>query len=288
MRRSPLEKALAEVAKGRASYADALAHTHLVSTRADAEAVRAALTRYEPDGEAGAGRRSGLFHLAALFLRPRDEQARRHLRDLALGRLVDVYDEALERGAPDDELVFVLKILAAYESREGTLRVIDGLRRFPGAPLWSEVLRAYEDEHPEVDVLLASPLPDGFAAVAFLDLANVLAIEGRLDHHPFDTEAGCARLERFLESADPAEASYAHSAATALPFIEPARRAPLLARALSHPRAQVRLEAAWAAARAGDERGISMLTEACADRSTAERAADLLRELGRADAIPGA
>jgi len=288
MRRSPLEKALAEVARGRAGYADALERTHLVSTLADAEAVRAALSRYAPERDPGGGRHTGLFHLAALFLRPRDEDARRHLRDLALGRLVDVYDEALERGAPEDELVFVLQILAAYESHEGTLRVIDGLRRFPDAPLWTSVLRAYEDDHPGVDAVLASPLPDGFAGVAFLDLANVLAIEGRLEHHPFDTPDGAARLERFLSSDDPAETSYAQSATAALPFLGPERRAPLLVRAMAHPDAGVRLEAAWAAAKVGDARGVPMLAEACADPSTAERAADLLHELGRADAIPGA
>ncbi len=72
--------------------------------------------------------------------------------------------------------------------------------------MWSVIFSIYADsEHPHREKLverLRAPLPKDFAAVAFLDLVNVLAREQKETAHPFDTKAGHALLRGWLASTE--------------------------------------------------------------------------------------
>jgi hypothetical protein len=126
---------------------------------------------------------------------------------------------------------------------------------------------------------LREPLPAGFAGVAYLDFANTVARHGGSAPHPFDTARGHALLDAWLSDANEDHFSYAHSAAASLPFVAAAARSNLLARAEAHPDQGVRLEAAWAAAKCGGERGLDTLRAACADPRSATAALRYLHEL---------
>src|SRR5690606_38201289 len=90
----------------------------------------------------------------------------------------------------------------------------------------------------------------------------------------------------WLRDTDPEYFSYAHSATAALPFIGNPPRDELLQLAMDHPDLGVSLEAAWASAKVGMERGIRQLSRYARNINSAATAIQLLTELGREDAIP--
>ena len=106
--------------------------------------------------------------------------------------------------------------------------------------------------------------------------------------HPFDSDAGVARLRAWLEDRDEEHFSYAVSAVAALPFLNHTARAKLLEIGFAHSSPQVSMEAAWAAGKLGMESGIAALAAACLDLNRSSRARRYLLELQREDAIPAA
>jgi hypothetical protein len=159
----------------------------------------------------------------------------------------------------------------------------------PESYLWSVVFEQFgqaESFLPWLFKELSRPLPQGFIAVALLDLANHALLSGQVDDHPFDTRGGRKRLEEWLSAADPAQHSYAASAAAALPYIRPPHRARLLALALDHADPKVQLEAAWASASLGSAAGVKYLRRLCLSPATSAAACSYLRELGREEMIP--
>ncbi len=132
--------------------------------------------------------------------------------------------------------------------------------------------------------LLTTELPEAHASGCFMEWGNEHCHKGHLKSHPFDTRQGMERLESYLTCEDPERYAYAVSAAFALAFLcEPAA---LIKLASAHPYPDVRIEAAWAKAKRGDEESLEVLAEFCLDWRTALRAARDLRELGREDRIP--
>jgi hypothetical protein len=207
--------------------------------------------------------------------------------------LVHILDEGmkdLKRYATDD-LLFILKILALYCTRKGTEAVIRAAR-LPLEPddyMWSVIFRLYEAGHPHSRRLfgaLSRPLPTGFMAVALMDAASQLRLSGGDLPHPYDSDEGTQRLERWLRDPEAEHFNYAHSATAALPFIDRPERDRLLALALDHPSAPVQLEAAWAAAKLGREAGLRCLTHYCRELNHSKRARQYLAELHREDLIP--
>jgi hypothetical protein len=214
-----------------------------------------------------------------------------------LPKLHELYDrclEALDAGemVKRSDLLFVLKIYAMYASRGGLGRVIAAARdaRLEDEFLWSIVFGIYAGkEHPLAGVFvegLRDPLPSGFVAIAFLDACNTIARQERVAVHPFASAEGIARLEGWLGDADPEHFSYAHSAASALPFVGTDDRERLLGVAAAHPDPDVRLESAWADAVSGGEAGLARLVAACSDPHSARAAMEYLDELGQASRIP--
>jgi hypothetical protein len=161
--------------------------------------------------------------------------------------------------------------------------------RKPIAPddyFWSAVFR-FDEHHPHARRMmeaLRDPLPEGFVGITLLDNANQLAIAGAIDAHPFDTPAGRARLAGYLRDPLAENFSYAHSATAALPFLSD--RGDLLEVAAQHPEPSVRMEAAWAAAKVGDDTGLDRLAQLALDPRQSAVAQRYLEELGHGDRIP--
>ena len=191
-----------------------------------------------------------------------------------------------------DTLFFLLKIFAMYGTTEGALKVIDAARQplRPETYMWSVIFEPFRKDHPQNELLfreLADPLPTEFMAVALLDAANRLLIEGETIVHPFDSKEGKERLEAWLRNPTSEDTdSYAESATAALPFISNPDKEPLLKLAMEHANTDVRIQAAWAAAKMGDEEGFRHLAGHCLDFNTAEKAKHYLTELGRENLIP--
>ena len=238
---------------------------------------------------------SQLYALAALFqdVDGGDSPAFEVLYEEGLPQLIRIFDATIERGNEDDDddLLFVLKILAMYGSLEGAEKVVDAARRPLNHEgyLWHVVLGAFSEGHPQRDYLfraLSDPLPTGFLAIGLLDCANAAAIEEELLEHPFDSQAGWALLQSWLEDPDPNNASYAHSATAALPFISNPAQDSLLALAMEHADIGVQIESAWAAGKLDREVGFSALAEFCLDVDHSGVAQRYLEELNREYLIP--
>lgn len=264
----------------------------------DARALVAAMPHLSARGT---GRRAPIQVVAAYYQSAEDEAVVDVLRS-GFPELLALYDRALLAcAAPPgkyepltNDLLFALKIFALWPSAGGSealRRVIEGARdsRLRDGFLWSIILNIYGGEnHPAAGAVaaqLASPLlVEGFAAIAFLDFVNTLCRRGELPTHPYANDRGTRWLEALLRDAD--NASYAHSATAALPFLGPDERAVLVPMAAAHPDPGVRMEAAWADLRSGGTAGLITLVAHCRDPHTSRRSQAYLRELGRADAIP--
>jgi hypothetical protein len=262
-------------------------------TLADAEGLVAVLAEQndvEPLVE-DSDNETFLYHLALLFQNDATDDATRVLRDRGLPELVRLFDDALAvPDCPSDTLSIVCKIFALYSYEPGVSRIAATVRRHPDGRLWEVIFGLFgEENHPHGPALveqLRDPLPDDFAGITFLDLANALARQNKLKQHPFDTRAGRLRLERWLTDSDPHHFSYAHSAAAALPFIEAKARTALAALAMDHPEVRVQMEAAWASAYRGGTAGLTFLARMCEDPRNSLAARRYLDELGKSDRVP--
>jgi hypothetical protein len=224
------------------------------------------------------------------------EEAVAVFRQLGLPELLRVFDETVAQPPGDwrtkDDLLFLLKIVCMYGAEGGLDRLVSAVQspQLGDGHLWSVIFGIVsKDEHPwQIDLVeaLRKPLPSDFAGVAYLDLCNTVARSGRLSSHPFDSDAGFARLAAWLSDRGEGHSSYGHSAAASIPFLSPERRGKVQELANRHPDRAVQLEAAWAAAACGEARGYQTLQSACADPRHASSAMEYLRELGAADRIP--
>lgn len=262
-------------------------------SRADAEAVCWGLKQL--DGST-AGLADKTNHLAGLFQKVdgRECEAFEVLQEQGtpeLLRLFDLINDAEDPKSHNSDTLFLLKILGAYGTVAGTLKIIEAAKRplQPDSWMWKVVFETFTASHPEKELLYRSfqeSLPDDFMAIALLDAANGVLIQGDSMSHPFDTVEGKQRLKKWLSCTDPDEYSYAHSATAALPFISLPEQGSLLEMARNHPDIGVRLEAQWAAAKMGNAEAVERLAKHCLDWRTAYVAKHYLTELEREDAVP--
>lgn len=293
--RSPLQKALQRFVRGEVDLKQALEPLDdpQVESKRDAEAVVEALRRVArvPQRPDDGYRTSPLLSLSAVFQDVEDAGAEEVLRERGTPELARIFRASFPPQEDDeDDLMFLLKILVMYRAPEAGGLVVEAARNpvVRDRYLWSVVLDQLEGAPAlaeEVVAGLREPLPEGFAGIAFLDLANARARDGHLPH-PFDTAPGLQRLEAYLADASSDNASYAHSAAAAIPFLRTPARQRLLDLAAQHPDVTVRLESHWAAASLGDERGVAALADAARDPRFGTRALVYLEELDRTDAAP--
>jgi len=295
---SPLTKALSKWTADGGNLSDALLplENAPVKTAAEAEAVVAALVRLRTEPKRMAEQRtiSPLFELTALFQQADGKQAIDVLRKRGLPELRPWVRYALDDKKVAAQLVddgpFILKILAAFGETDDMKLLAEAARNLKGVDdRWSMIFGSLDEERPDTVALidaLREPLPEGFCRVAYLDLANIVALAGRLERHPFNTPAGREQIAAWLADPDPNHFSYAKSGAAALAFVDAAARTKLLPAAEAHTDGLVRLEAAWARARGGDAAGIAKLAEMAGDPRYAFEAREYLVELKRADAVP--
>lgn len=215
--------------------------------------------------------------------------------DVLAGEGIDLLIDLVDRKASSasenevDPLLYALKMAVYFGSEEGTDCVIRAARLplSPDSFMWSVILAAYGQGHPLSQKLfeaLSDPLPGDFLAISLLDCANAAAREGANWRHPFDSEEGFRMIEQWLSDEDEEHYSYAVSAAAALPFLTDPD--PLVALGFVHPSPEVKLEAAWAAAKLGHDEGVEALVKASLDLNQSERAREYLKELGLSDEIP--
>jgi len=294
---SPLQRAIARGMKPEGDLTDELSKLDdsPIRSRKDGKAICDALRNLPLQPSSGNVFSSPLYALTGLFqkVEGRDAPAFKVLRDEGLPQLIRIFDAKIKNldDKDADDLLFVLKILAMYGSREGAERIVEAARRplKPDAFTWHVILSGFSEGHPHRDYVfkaLSDPLPPDFLGVALLDSANEAALKGGLPRHPYDSEAGCKRLQSWLEDRDPEHFSYAHSATAALPFLTNPSRDQLLALAMDHTDASVQMEAAWAAGKLGSEVGLKVLARSCLDVNNSDVAQRYLAELKREDLIP--
>ncbi len=295
---SPLRRALKRGLKPGGDLVEELRglDDYVISSKKDAEAICEALTTLPGDRIYNARHFSTPLHeLTGLFqdVEGRQCAAFEELYEEGLPELIRIFDAMIDDASEEeqDDLLYVLKILAMYGSFEGAQKVVEaaqlGLK--PEAYMWHVILSTFSDDHPQHEFViqaLSDPLPTGFMAIGLLDCATGVAINGEFDHHPFDSPAGTEMLREWLEDPDAEKFSYAHSATAALPFISDPPRDQLLAIAMNHSDPGVRMEAAWAAAELGREDGLEMLVGFCLDVNHSDAAQRYLEELDRTDLIP--
>jgi hypothetical protein len=300
---SKLEKALKRGLRDPAKLADAIAGVdrEVVRTASEAELVVQVLRRFPLPAPAGKTRLFGspLHDVTAWLQGAEGDAAVAVLERWAMPELLRILDASLD-GVSDVadpfrlqmELGFLVKVVCKYAPKGGLERVVRAARTpaLADAWLWSVIFGIVGDaDHPWRSQLidaLRDPLPEGFVAVAYLDMSNTFARAGEHPPHPFATPAGLRQLSAWLTETDEKRFSHAHSAAAAIPFVDASARATLLRLAAEHPDRGVRLEAAWAAARCGDESGFEVLQAACADPRSAAVAMRYLSELGADERIP--
>ena len=154
---------------------------------------------------------------------------------------------------------------------------------------WSGVFETFDADHPQTGRVMAAmggALPDGLTGVLLLDAANDLSYNGWKGKHPFDSEDGRKRLENWIQSTDPGESSFAHSAAFGSAFVGESVRSAIVPLAMAHADRLVRLEGAWSDLKAGGTIGLPHLQEACLDVHQSARACSYLKELDHEDKIP--
>lgn len=294
---SPLQRAIVRGMKPDGDLAEELhkLDDYSIRSRKDSKAICEVLGKLPLQPSDGKSFSSPLHALTALFqdVDGRDAPAFDVLYTEGLPQLIRVFDAKIEHVDDEaaDDLLLVLKILAMYGSREGAEKIVEAVRRplKPDASMWHVILSAFSEGHPHrayVFEALSDPLPPDFLAVALLNSANRAAIEGELQRHPFDLSAGWQRLRGWLEDRDPEHFGYAHSATAALPFVSNPQRDQLLALAMDHVNASVRIEAAWAAGKLGREAGLKILARYCLDVSHSNVARQYLAELDREDLVP--
>jgi len=233
-----------------------------------------------------------LSTLTAFFQQVESQEAFDAFKKNGIPELRRIFDEAFNQpGNHKSDLMFVLKILAMYRQKEDAYKVVEIAKSGfqSDGYMWTVILGIFDKGHPHWQIVmdgLREPLPQGFLCIAYLDFANDHAIQGNLQQHPFNTDAGFARLEKWLLDKNHEKFSYARSSMTALPFLDSKYRARLLLAGRKHPDDDVKIESAWAAAKTGDTTGIQDLKKWAVDVNYSIVACQYLKELGHENKIP--
>lgn len=293
--KSKLEKAINNWLKNGGDLTAMLKSIRITSIKSkkDASAISQALKRISFAGEEKESELRSLFNtIAAFFQIAETKAAFNELSETGLPELRRILDEGLKNPTNrESNLMFLLKILALYQQEIDAYKIVEVAKSGFKANgyMWSVILSIFDKKHPHWKIVLdglKSPLPDDFICVAYLDFANIHAIDGDLHAHPFDTEEGVKRLKKWLLDKNEELYSYARSATTALPFLNAKHQAELFPLARQHPDDTVKVDSAVALARAGDPAGIQELKKWAVDKNHSITACQHLTELGYENEIP--
>jgi hypothetical protein len=264
-----------------------------LTNAADAEAVARLVSDWSRLLRADdAGRRS-LRAVLGFFQQVETQEAFETLAEHGLPHVRDLFDALRDQpSSPErsEDLLFAAKILVLYHDPQDLARIADAARddTLDDEPLWSVIFQSIGEGYPlqtELLEALREPLPQRSAGIAYLDWINGIAAKGPLDH-PFDTEIGRSLLRDWLGSTQPDALIASRSAAAALPYLDATSSSELIQTAQQHPGAEVRLLAAFAAAKSGDRSAIEELAKASLDVRYSATAVRHLESLGELNAIP--
>lgn len=293
---SKLERALKRGLKPEGSIAKELEKLDVVeiSSMNDAKAICDTLaTLLQREAENIPVPSRDFDELTSLFIAPNSsDRASEELKQRGVPLLMKLYDRQLTRLEPENEghLVRALMTMAALKTGEGCEeRVLAALQRQLGANdfYWDNIFDAlFTPPIASEDFLrqIRENPPAGRIGLALVMEANQASLDGYLPSHPFDSAVGRDRLRVWLTSQIDSYSAY--SAAVALAFVSKEIRNQLLPLALEHSDPSVQMEAAWAAGRQGDERGLRMLVRYCRELEFSARAQEYLKELNREDLVP--
>ncbi|MCU0709844.1 MAG: HEAT repeat domain-containing protein [Pirellula sp.] len=295
---TPLQKAIeAGLNEGLSDRIDALELDEL-ALRSDAEAICDALRSLPLESLDLNAYDSAAVELIELFelVDDVDSGAYAVLSTDGLTILRSMFDALAPQAAADGNAYLLHKILlteAQFASLQGTNHIIDAIKMpfQPESYLWWSTLAQFTADHPFRARLLQPfhrKLPvDGIAAT-LLSTSNDICLQDENASHPFDTDDGKQRLLAWLQDPDPERFDRAHGAAIAIAFLSEPELETLITAALEHPNKDVQIEGAWAAGRAGKERGLQALANYCLEIGHSSRAQSYLEEIGRPDMIPEA
>jgi len=159
--------------------------------------------------------------LTAYFQQTSSKAAFEVLRNDGLPELIRIFREGMAEPEYQNDLLFVLKVLAMYEDENGTSTVLRAAKDSFGVDsyMWSVIFSQFGERHSNKDRIIhefSESLPNGFIAISLLDFANGVAIHQDLKKHPFDTPQGIKKIASWLKDTNPEYFSYARSATSAL------------------------------------------------------------------------
>ncbi len=262
---------------------------HKVAGEAEAKAVVEALNALE-GAECAHKSPSSPYHVViAYFQDTEDREAIQYLRQNGIPRLIRILEARWNDKDLRWDLMFCFKILAMYQTPQAVPLIVRAMREWPEEYLWRISLQYFaEKDAPQADLLIRTvgeDIPRDAAGVAYLECVNARAREYGLSPHPFSTPSGIIRLKELLTNPDPQDDN-AISATAALPFLPRDAQSELFSLALDHPNWEVQLEAAWAMAKIGNERGFSLMVDFAKDVHKFIKVARYLHELGRDSLLP--
>ena len=253
----------------------------------DAQAVVEALDKLIAARLTKESGHEALHSVIAFFQESDSKDATAFLRKHGIPRLIRLLETHWNNVDLRDDLMFCLKQLGIYQTLEGVPIIVRAMREWPDGYMWKIILDTFAmkgapQKHSLIR-LIGNDLPSGFAGIAYLDVVNTLSREDGLAPHPFASEQGVIRLKALLKEQD---SDSAISATAALPFLPAAVQSELFSRALEHINWEVQVEAAWAMAHSGNERGYKLLVEYAKDVHKYDKVARYLHELGRDYLLP--
>lgn len=227
--------------------------------------------------------------LTGLFQCVQTHAASRVLAAKGLPVLNDVVQQHLYAGQylPTKDLLFILKVMAAYHFQPGVRHVAHVLRNGDVVGdhyLWPVIFAQYAEEgHPHalslIKKLSQSPLPKDAPGIGLLHLANTLADRRALlvGEHPFDNPVGARRLGSWLKAGDGEDEHVFRlrslEVVKGLRYVSRSVRESVLPLAATHPHPAVRLEAS----------GVELAQAAPGGRETSECRAALERLIHAAE-----
>lgn len=185
-----------------------------------------------------------LHVLTGLFQEVESEAAFRVLSQRGLRLLNDIVQEHLyaARFLPEEDALFALKIMAAYQFRPVVRHLAQAVKADLGRDhyLWPVIFAHFaEAGHPDAARVLDKfqfSLPEGGAGLGILLLANRLMARGELDRHPFASVQGQERLRDWLKQ----DGDEALESAKALAYLDMGAAFALRGLARKHTRPAVR------------------------------------------------
>jgi hypothetical protein len=294
MAENELRRAI-ETARSQGQLAEVLPQfgNYGLTNATDAEAVAGLVSDWSRLLRTDDAGRQSLRAVLGFFQQVETQEAFETLAKHGLPHVRDLFDALRDRpSSPErsEDLLFATKILVLYHDPADLPRIADAARdhSLDHEPLWSVIFQSIGEGYPLQAGLLEAlreSLPRRSAGLAYLDWVNGISAERPLDH-PFDTEAGRSMLRDWLSSTQPNELIAARSAAAALPYLDATSSRELIQTAQQHPVEEVRLLAAFAAAKSGNRSAVAELARACLDVRSSATAVRHLESLGELNAIP--